>query len=135
MHFRFLQKVLFKHCDPAGIVFYPRYFEMLNDAVEAMFSDLLDYPFEGMHPEAGVPTAQIEIRFTAPSRHGDALALDVTIGRIGGSSLGLETRAICADETRFEARHTLVHVGATGRPARWPDPLRARVEDLLEGAA
>ncbi|MEL6103010.1 MAG: acyl-CoA thioesterase, partial [Pseudomonadota bacterium] len=28
MSFQFLQKVLFKHCDPAGIVFYPRYFEM-----------------------------------------------------------------------------------------------------------
>jgi 4-hydroxybenzoyl-CoA thioesterase len=45
MHYQFFQKVLFKHCDPTGIVFYPRFFEMINDAVEAMFSDLLDRPF------------------------------------------------------------------------------------------
>ena len=35
MSFTLTQKVLFKHCDPAGIVFYPRYFEMINDCVEA----------------------------------------------------------------------------------------------------
>ena len=28
--------VAFRHCDPAGIVFYPRYFEMINDFVEAL---------------------------------------------------------------------------------------------------
>ncbi|CPO21707.1 4-hydroxybenzoyl CoA thioesterase [Bordetella pertussis] len=27
-------EVRFRHCDPAGIVFYPRYFEMINDFVE-----------------------------------------------------------------------------------------------------
>ena len=27
------RKVRFQHCDPAGIVFYPRYFEMLNSVV------------------------------------------------------------------------------------------------------
>ena len=46
MHFTYKQKVLFKHCDPAGIVFYPRFFEMINDAVEALFSDVLNWPFE-----------------------------------------------------------------------------------------
>ena len=32
--FSFSQDIGFRHCDPAGIVFYPRYFEMMNDAVE-----------------------------------------------------------------------------------------------------
>ena len=34
MAFVFPQKVRFQHCDPAGIVFYPRYFEMLNTTIE-----------------------------------------------------------------------------------------------------
>ena len=33
MRFTMPQKVQFKHCDPAGIVFYPRYFELLNDTL------------------------------------------------------------------------------------------------------
>jgi 4-hydroxybenzoyl-CoA thioesterase len=40
MLFSINQKVLFKHCDPAGIVFYPRYFEMINDCVEAFFDEI-----------------------------------------------------------------------------------------------
>ena len=44
--FTFLQKVQFKHCDPAGIVFYPRFIEMINDAVEAMFDEAIGWPFE-----------------------------------------------------------------------------------------
>lgn len=35
MEFSYRQKVLFMHYDPAGIVFFPRYFEMMNDCVEA----------------------------------------------------------------------------------------------------
>src|SRR5260370_493059 len=38
-------QVLFRHCDPAGIVFYPRYFEMVNDLVEEWFDR--DGRFEG----------------------------------------------------------------------------------------
>ncbi|MFD1807906.1 hypothetical protein ACFSHQ_06310 [Gemmobacter lanyuensis] len=27
-------QIEFNHCDPAGIVFYPRYFEMTNSVIE-----------------------------------------------------------------------------------------------------
>ena len=32
--------VRFQHCDPAGIVFYPRYFEMISQSVEEWFAAL-----------------------------------------------------------------------------------------------
>jgi 4-hydroxybenzoyl-CoA thioesterase len=134
MHFTYPQKVLFKHCDPAGIVFFPRYAEMVNDAVEALFSDALDWPFEKMHPEAGVPTVSIAMTFSAPSFHGDMLALEITLKAMGGSSLTLATRATCGEETRFVAEQTLVCVGPGGRPRRWPEPIRQTVDALMEAA-
>ena len=83
MSFTFTQKVLFRHCDPAGIVFYPRYFEMINDCVEAFFESL-NYPFYEMHKAGhGVPTAQIETRFIAPSRHGEVLDLQLNCHKLG----------------------------------------------------
>ena len=124
MHFRFPQKVTFKYCDPAGMVFYPRYFEMINDAIEAMFDAVLGWPFEEIHKGRSVPTASIEVTFDAPGRHGDLLHLDLTLLRIGRTSLGLRTRATCAAEPRFRP---------DGRPEPWPDPLRERVTKLLEG--
>ncbi|MEP4198017.1 MAG: thioesterase family protein [Aliishimia sp.] len=123
MKFSFDQKVLFKHCDPAGIVFYPRYFEMINDCVEAFF-DKIGMPFETLHKDAALPTAQISTTFHAPSRHGDALVLSLRISHIGTSSLGLKINAFSTTQHRFDANSTLVYVNQKGRPQPWSDQAR-----------
>ena len=122
--FRFDQKVLFKHCDPAGIVFYPRYFEMINDCVEAFF-DHLGHPFEVLHQSAAVPTAAIETRFSAPSRHGDHLTLMLEAVKLGRRSLDLSIDAHSHDQPRFACTSTLVYVDQSDKSAPWPDDLRA----------
>ena len=132
MTFTFTQKVLFKYCDPAGIVFYPRYFEMLNDCVETFFEQELDCPFEEMHPDFGVPTAQIEAQFKAPCRHGDVLNIHLACTALGNSSLALEFRTECDGQTRFLAQSTLVHIDAKGRPTSWPESLRGKIIDFME---
>ncbi|EAR52089.1 thioesterase family protein [Oceanicola granulosus HTCC2516] len=133
MAFEYAQKVLFRHCDPAGIVFFPRYFEMMNDCVEAFFDSALRWPFEALHRVQAVPTAGIETRFRAPSRHGDQLTLALEIEAVGRTSCRYLMRARCGDEARFETRATLVLVGETGRPEAWPDPIRAKLTDIKEG--
>ncbi len=135
MDFRFPQKILFKHCDPAGIVFYPRYFEIINDAVEAMFSDLIGWPFEDMHKGAGVPTATISVDFTAPSRHGDQVELVISIVKLGRSSMVLKTVAMAGEEIRFIADHVLVCINEQGRPRSWPEDVRRRVNSIMEETA
>jgi 4-hydroxybenzoyl-CoA thioesterase len=117
------QKVLFKHCDPAGVVFYPRYFEMINDCVEAFF-DHAGFPFEKILESGGVPTVQIETTFQAPSRHGDHLDLTLELTQLGTASLGIAITADAGSERRFSATLTIVHIDATGRPRPWTDPMR-----------
>ena len=127
------QKVLFRHCDPAGIIFYPRYFEMVNDLVEAFFAEALDWPFEELLKTNGVPTAEISLRFVAPSRHGDRLILTLEVTRLGRASMGLSLRAIAdTGELRFEGASVLVHVDATGKPAPWPAPIRTRINSEMD---
>lgn len=46
-----LQQIFFNHCGSARIVFYPRYFEMINILVEEWFAQVLGMPFEVMHGE------------------------------------------------------------------------------------
>lgn len=132
VHFRFAQKVLFKHCDPAGIVFYPRFVEMINDAVEALFDQMLDWPFEHMHPGAGVPTAALDIQFKAPCRHGDLLDLKLTVMAFGRTSMSLKTHAVCDDETRFVANQTLVCVNSEARPNPWPEHVRQHIAKMMK---
>jgi acyl-CoA thioesterase FadM len=85
MAFTYPQRVRFQHCDPAGIVFFPRYFEMVNATVEEWFATRLDLPFSEMHgpTHGGVPTATIRADFTAPSRLGEMLDWTLVPRRLG----------------------------------------------------
>lgn len=122
------QKVLFKHCDPAGIVFFPRYFEMVNDCVESFFDEALNWPFETFLQSEGVPTAEISGRFMAPSRHGDGLRLVLGVTRVGRSAFGYQIDAFCNKELRFVAQATIVHVDGAGKPAPWPEAIREKLK-------
>lgn len=127
------RKVMFKDCDPARIVFYPRYFEMLNDTVECFFDEVLGCPFEALHLGHAVPTARIETVFLAPSRLGDWLEIALECRRVGRSSLDLAFAARCGDEMRLTATSTIVHVGPEGRSVPWPDGLRKILELQVKG--
>jgi 4-hydroxybenzoyl-CoA thioesterase len=127
--------VEFNHCDPAGIVFYPRYFEMTNSVVENFFADEAGHSFARMMAEGqGVPTARLETNFHAPSRLGDRLDFTLHVTRIGGASIGFTLTARCAQELRITADLTLVWV-QSGRPAPWPEALRHRLAAHLERVA
>ena len=128
--------VEFNHCDPAGIVFYPRYFEMLNSVVENFFGEVVGVSFAMMMQDGtGVPTARVEVNFRAPSRLGDRLDFTLEVTRVGGSSVGFTVRAEGAGELRLVADLTLVRVMG-GRPAGWTEAMRARlVRHMVEAGA
>ncbi|PHP27971.1 acyl-CoA thioesterase [Limimaricola cinnabarinus] len=137
MSFTTTRKVRFEHCDPAGIVFYPRYFEMLNACIEDWFDARLGHSFGAIHVTGGhaVPTARCEVRFSAPSRIEDRLTLTLRPVRLGRSSLDLKIGITSEGETRLQADFTLVHVAqATGRPVGWPEPLRRAIETEIARA-
>jgi 4-hydroxybenzoyl-CoA thioesterase len=119
----------FNHCDPAGIVFYPRYFEMTNSVVENFFADILHYPFARIVMEEGygTPTARIEVNFLAPSRLGEKLTFSLAVTRLGRASVALRIIGSCAGHDRLTADLTLVWVDPHGKAQPWPEVLRARL--------
>lgn len=124
----------FNHCDPAGIVFYPRYFEMTNSVVENFFADVLDYPFSRITLEEGrgVPTVRIEVDFRAPSRLGEKLRFALAVTRVGGASVALRIEAEAGGISRLTADLVLVWISPDGRAERWPEGLRRRLTDFME---
>jgi 4-hydroxybenzoyl-CoA thioesterase len=102
---RFEEEVLVRlaHTDPAGFVFYPRYFEMINALLEDWFAGPLDCDFETLHGEleTGVPTGSIQCEFARPSRLGDRLVFELVVERIGEGSFTLK---IVANDRNGEQR-------------------------------
>jgi 4-hydroxybenzoyl-CoA thioesterase len=133
MTYHRLIQIEFNHCDPAGIVFYPRYFEMTNSVVENFFADVLEFSFARMvEARGGVPTARIEVNFHAPSRLGEKIDFCLSITRIGNSSVGFRITAAAGGQGRLTADLTLVNVDGQGAPCPWPAPVRERMVDFAK---
>jgi 4-hydroxybenzoyl-CoA thioesterase len=120
--------VRFAHVDAAGIVFYPRYFEMVNAALEDYFAQVVGVDFHAMHIERGlgVPTVKLESVFAAPSRLGDPLDIGVSVERMGNSSATMLFDIACAGEARLTVRSVIVCMDLkSGRPVPWPADMRS----------
>jgi 4-hydroxybenzoyl-CoA thioesterase len=123
--------VEFNHCDPAGIVFYPRYFEMVNSVVENFFADVVAMPFAAMHAKggSGVPAVRIDAEFVSPSRLGEKLRFSLDVKAVGKSSLTLGIAAKHDGENRMRAELVIVWI-ESGEAKAWPDHIRARIESF-----
>lgn len=128
-------RVEFNHCDPAGIVFYPRYFEMMNSVIENFFRDVAGRTFgQMMTSRTGVPTASVETVFHAPSRLDDLLDWQLSVTRLGRTSVGIALLAHGAGAHRLTSSLTLVHINESGRPQPWPQDVRDRIAAFMETA-
>ena len=105
------EKIRFKHIDYAGIVFYPRFLEMLNDLVEDWFEEALERPFSKMHETNGIPTVDLKVQFKNAARIGEVISKKLWVAELKSSSI------VCGfqftnqeDKTVLEGEVTLVNV-------------------------
>ena len=133
MPYERLIQIEFNHCDPAGIVFYPRYFEMVNSVIENFFADVVGRSFAAMlnGAENGVPTVAIETVFRRPSRLGDKVLFSLKIEKVGGSSLRVLIEGRGPDGLRLRVGMTLAWISRM-KAAPWPDEMRAALESYKE---
>ena len=133
MTYQRLIQIEFNHCDPAGIVFYPRYFEMVNSVVENFFADVVGRSFAQMHASQrhGVPTVGIEAGFQRPSRLGDKVLFTLKIERVGGSSVTVLIEGSGPDGPRLQVRMTVAWT-LRMKAAPWPGDMRAALEAYKE---
>lgn len=81
------EKIRFQHIDYAGIVFYPRFLEMLNGLVEDWFEEALDRPFSKMHQTNGIPTVDLKVQFKKAARLGEILTKKLWVKELKSSSV------------------------------------------------
>lgn len=123
--------VRFAHCDPGGIVYFPRYFDLMNALVEDWFYQRLGLDYAGrlLSQRQGLPTVHAECDFVRPSMMGETLVWGLTVERIGTSSITVNITAAHGGEERLRATLVLVATSLdTHRPIPIPDDLRQAVE-------
>ena len=124
--------IRFAHCDPAGIVFFVNFFEMISGIVEDWFREAVGLPFQAMHLERrlGFPVVSTGCEFYRPCHLGDTLTLELAIARLGRSSIEFEIRGKVGGDEKFRARHKVAMVSLDGfRSMPIPDDMRSKMRE------
>lgn len=135
--FEFDVPVRFEHVDAAGIVFYPRYFEMMNRTIEEWFGQRLNCNYTQLHFQRrlGIPTAHIDVSFLAPSRLDETIRFHLSVKELRTRAFVLNHRVSCGAEQRLHAVHRLVFASLDAlEPVPVPDDIRTRMADYVECA-
>jgi 4-hydroxybenzoyl-CoA thioesterase len=109
------------HCDPAGIVFNPRFFEWFDFCTAGLFA-LVGLPKPQMlkrYGIVGIPLVETRARFISPSKFGDTVTVESRITGFKRSSFEVEHRLINGGVLAVEGNETRVWVGRDPQdPAR-----------------
>ncbi len=99
------------HCDPAGIVFNPRFFEMFDASSWLLFEAAL-----GVKPQElaaiygiiGIALVDARANFLKPARFGDAVEIVSRVSEFRRSSFDVEHRLSVNGELAVEGQETRV---------------------------
>jgi 4-hydroxybenzoyl-CoA thioesterase len=113
-------KIEWGDCDPAGIVFYPRYFAMFDASTTALFEHALGmtkYQFLKAYQAVGYPMLDTAARFVKPTRFGDSVVIETAIMALGRSSFEVAHKLTKDGELAVECTEKRVWVVRDGDDA------------------
>jgi 4-hydroxybenzoyl-CoA thioesterase len=113
-------------CDPAGIIFYPRYFEIFDASTAALFERALGMTKFDMFrrlPFCGFPLVRTQARFLKPTRFGDDVTVETSVS-FGRSSFDITHKLSLNGElcAACEEKRVWVVRGANGEMKSHPVP-------------
>lgn len=132
-------QVRWSDADPAGIVFYPRFFEWYDLGTETLFESL-GLPWPEVFPHyglAGIPIVESGSRFVAPVRYGDRVTIRSVVAWVKDKTFRMEheisVRGVtCA--SGFEIRAWVTRPAAEGaRPRATPIPAEVAAKLASDG--
>jgi 4-hydroxybenzoyl-CoA thioesterase len=97
-------------CDPAGIVYFPRYFEMFDAATAALFESV-GYRKPLLLKTFGIigfPAVNVSSTFSIPCSFGDDVVIESTIAEWGRASFKVQHRLLKAGALAVEGLETRV---------------------------
>jgi 4-hydroxybenzoyl-CoA thioesterase len=120
------------HCDPAGIVFNPRFFEYFDWSTSLLVQNALGVDKSALRAKygvTGIPLVESKATFHRPARYGDEIEIVSNIVMVGRSSFEIEHKLFNKGALAVEGREKRVWVveEPDGRLKSQPMP-----EDVVE---
>ena len=125
------QLVRFSHCDPAGIVYFPEFFDMAQSALEDWFTHGLGQSHAAlvMTRRIGTPTVSIQCDFRKPFRMGETLHFELRVLKTGRSSMQLSYSGRKDGDEHLAITQTVCFIDLdSGKPIPIPEDLREPIE-------
>jgi 4-hydroxybenzoyl-CoA thioesterase len=126
-------------CDPAGIVYTPRFADWTVEALEMLFSSMIGISWPQLHRSLGLgaPMVALKIEFSSSVRPGDEVEIHLRIVKIGRTSLTAGITGSVDGTKCFSSEITTVFVDTrTNLPAPIPQSIRERLSSIgTQGAA
>jgi len=112
-------------CDPAGIVYFPRYVEFFDACTVALFERAGFFKRDMLktYRIAGIPVVDMKAQFLMPSRFGDDVVVESSVTKWGNSSFVVRHRLMKGDALAIECFLTRVW---TAHPDEAPEKFEAR---------
>ena len=122
-------RVEWADCDAAGIVFFPRYFEMFDTATHHLFeaAGWKKAELRAQFDMIGYPMVDTRAKFLAPSSFGDDIIIETRIAALRNSSFDVEHRVWKGETLAIEALDTRVWAGPHPQ-----DPKRLKAQKIPE---
>ena len=101
-------------CDPAGIIFYPRYFAIFDASTTMLIEravGMKKIDYLKAYDIAGHPVVETRAKFRLPTRFGDEVTIESAVVACGRSSFKIEHRLTNAGALAVEGSETRVWVG------------------------
>jgi YbgC/YbaW family acyl-CoA thioester hydrolase len=96
-------KINFFDCDPAGILFYARVFQICHSAYESMISSFSLKEDYWNNAEYVAPISYSDAKYLKPIKYGETISIELTVAQLRNSSFELgylcknEKGEVCAE--------------------------------------
>jgi len=119
------ERIYWGDCDPAGIIFFPRYFDIFDRTTTAMFEQALGmtkYEFLKAYKFHGYPMVDIRAKFLRTTRFGDDVVIETAVPDFKRSSFDISHRLLKNGQLAVECSETRVWVS---KDPNDPEKIRA----------
>jgi 4-hydroxybenzoyl-CoA thioesterase len=125
-----VKPIRIQHCDSAGVVFTPEYFNLFTEVLEDWWEQGVGISFKDLifTYQRAIPLRTFNGEFLVSSRLGDLLEFHLTVQEIRSTSVNIAIAAYNSGTKRCYVNMKFVQVALNSTQViRWPEPWREKM--------